>query len=59
VVNDDGTLGGRKDYEVANIEEKMPIHGNAICFLNFGGNGYCHAESLGEKRQGTSIMFQT
>jgi hypothetical protein len=43
VVNDDGTLGGRKDYEVANIEAKMRIHGSAIWFLNFGDNGDCYA----------------
>ncbi|MBW1780955.1 MAG: acyl-CoA dehydrogenase [Deltaproteobacteria bacterium] len=58
LVNDDGTLGRRNDYEVANIEEKMGIHGSATCLLNFGDHGNCYAELLGEERQGMKIMFQ-
>jgi len=58
LVNDDGSLGRRNDYEVAKIEEKMGIHGSATCLLNFGDHGDCYAELLGEERQGMKIMFQ-
>ncbi|MCF8083143.1 MAG: acyl-CoA dehydrogenase [Deltaproteobacteria bacterium] len=58
LVNEDGSLGRRNDYEVAKIEEKMGIHGSATCLLNFGDNGDCYAELLGEERQGMKIMFQ-
>jgi hypothetical protein len=58
LVNEDGSLGRRNDYEIANIEEKMGIHGSATCLINFGDNGDCYAELLGEERQGMKIMFQ-
>ncbi len=58
LVNGDGTLGKRNDYEIANIEEKMGIHGSATCLINFGDNNDCYAELLGEERQGMKIMFQ-
>ncbi|HHO76532.1 MAG TPA: acyl-CoA dehydrogenase, partial [Deltaproteobacteria bacterium] len=58
LVNGDGSLGRRNDYEIANIEEKMGIHGSATCLINFGDNNECYAELLGEERQGMKIMFQ-
>ncbi len=58
LVNDDGTLGKRNDYSIGKIEEKMGIHGSATCLVNLGDNGECHAELLGEERQGMKIMFQ-
>ncbi len=58
LVNGDGSLGKRNDYEIANIEEKMGIHGSATCLINFGDNNECYAELLGEERQGMKIMFQ-
>ncbi|MEA3470573.1 MAG: acyl-CoA dehydrogenase [Thermodesulfobacteriota bacterium] len=58
IVNDDGTLGKRNDYEIANIEEKMGIHGSSTCLINFGDNNECYAELLGEERQGMKVMFQ-
>jgi len=58
LVNDDGSLGKRNDFEVAKIEEKMGIHGSSTCLLNFGDNGECYAELLGEEQQGMKIMFQ-
>ena len=36
----------------------MGIHGSATCLMNFGDNGNCYAELLGEERQGMKIMFQ-
>jgi len=58
LVNDDGSLGRRNDYEIANIEEKMGIHGSATCVMNFGDNDDCYAELLGEEREGMKVMFQ-
>jgi hypothetical protein len=58
LVNEDGSLGRRNDYEIAKIEEKMGIHGSATCAMNFGDNGDCYAELLGEEMQGMKIMFQ-
>jgi len=58
LVNEDGTLGRRNDYEIAKIEEKMGIHGSATCLINFGDNNECYAELLGQERDGMKIMFQ-
>lgn len=58
LVNDDGSLGRRNDFEIAKIEEKMGIHGSATCAMNFGDNGACYAELLGEEMEGMKIMFQ-
>ena len=58
LVNEDGSLGKRNDYEIANIEHKMGIKGSATCLINFGDNNECYAELLGEERQGMKIMFQ-
>jgi len=58
LVNDDGSLGRRNDYEISKIEEKLGIHGSATCLINFGDNDDCYAELLGEERQGMKIMFQ-
>ncbi len=58
LVNDDGSLGRRNDYEIANIEHKMGIRGSATCLINFGDNNNCYAELLGDEREGMKIMFQ-
>ncbi len=58
LVNDDGTLGRRNDYAIGGIEHKMGLHGSSTCVINFGDNGDCYAELLGEERQGMKIMFQ-
>ncbi len=52
MVNYGGTPGGRNDYEVDNMEEKMSVHGSGIRLLNSGDNGDCYAEFPGEKGQG-------
>lgn len=58
LVNEDGSLGRRNDYTISGIEHKMGIKGSATCSVNFGDNGDCYAELLGEERQGMKIMFQ-
>ena len=54
LVKEDGTLGGRNGVSVGNIEEKMGIHGNATCVMNYdGATGYL----LGELHKGMRNMF--
>lgn len=57
IVQEDGSLGRRNDYEITKIEEKMGIHGSATCAMTFGENGECYAELLGEEMEGMKIMF--
>jgi alkylation response protein AidB-like acyl-CoA dehydrogenase len=57
LVNKDGTLGRRNDFEIGKIEEKLGIHGSSTCLINFGDNGECYAELLGNEREGMKIMF--
>jgi hypothetical protein len=58
LVNEDGSLGRRNDYQVLKIEEKMGIHGSATCQVNFGDNNACYGELLGGEREGMKIMFE-
>ncbi len=54
VVKEDGTLGDRNGVAVGKIEEKMGIHGNATCVMNYdGATGYL----LGELHKGMRAMF--
>ena len=54
LVKEDGTLGERNGVSVGNIEEKMGIHGNATCVMNYdGATGYL----LGELHKGMRNMF--
>jgi len=57
-VNDDGTIGESNDVKTGNVEHKMGIRGSATCTLNFGDEGKCIGELLGNERQGMRIMFQ-
>ncbi|OWU85063.1 acyl-CoA dehydrogenase [Oceanicola sp. 22II-s10i] len=54
LVDDDGNIGARNGVAVGNIEEKMGIHGNATCVMNYdGAEGYL----LGEEHKGMRAMF--
>ncbi|MDW4548418.1 acyl-CoA dehydrogenase C-terminal domain-containing protein [Defluviimonas sp. D31] len=54
LVNEDGSLGARNGVSVGKIEEKMGIHGNATCVMNYDGAvGYL----LGDLHRGMSAMF--
>ena len=54
MVDDDGNLGARNDVSVGKIEEKMGIHGNSTCVMNYdGATGYL----LGEAHKGMRAMF--
>ncbi len=54
MVNEDGSLGARNGVSVGNIEEKMGIHGNSTCVMNYDeATGYL----LGEEHKGMRAMF--
>ncbi len=54
MVNDDGSLGERNGVSVGNIEEKMGIHGNSTCVMNYDeATGYL----LGTEHKGMRAMF--
>ncbi len=54
MVNADGTLGPRNAVNVGKIEEKMGIHGNATCVMDYdGATGYL----VGELHKGMRAMF--
>ncbi|WP_323010362.1 acyl-CoA dehydrogenase C-terminal domain-containing protein [Paracoccus sp. (in: a-proteobacteria)] len=54
LVNEDGSLGPRNNLSVGNLEEKMGIHGNATCVMNYdGAKGWL----LGEAHKGMRAMF--
>jgi alkylation response protein AidB-like acyl-CoA dehydrogenase len=57
-VNDDGTLSEFNDVAVGALEHKMGINGSPTCALNFGEEGLCKGELLGEENRGLSHMFQ-
>ncbi len=53
-VNDDGSLGERNTVSCGSIEEKMGIHANSTCVMNFDdATGYL----LGEENKGLKAMF--
>ncbi|MFN3664098.1 acyl-CoA dehydrogenase C-terminal domain-containing protein [Yoonia sp.] len=54
MVNDDGSLGTRNGVSVGKIEEKMGIHGNSTCVMNYDeATGFL----IGEEHKGMRAMF--
>ena len=54
LVNPDGSLGDRNAVSCGSIEEKMGIHGNSTCVMNYDGAvGYL----IGEEHKGLRTMF--
>jgi alkylation response protein AidB-like acyl-CoA dehydrogenase len=54
LVGDDGSLGARNAVVCGGIEEKMGIHGNATCTMNYdGATGWL----IGEENKGLAAMF--
>ncbi len=54
LVNEDGSLGDRNALSVGKLEEKMGIHGNATCVMNYdGATGFL----LGPENGGLRAMF--
>ena len=54
MVNNDGSLGARNAVSCGSIEEKMGIHGNSTCVMNYdGATGWL----IGEENRGLNAMF--
>ncbi len=54
LVNADGSAGARNGVTCGSIEEKMGIHGNATCVMNYdGATGFL----IGEENRGINAMF--
>ncbi len=54
IVNEDGSLGEKNAVSCGKIEEKMGIHGNSTCVMNYdGAKGWL----LGEEHKGMRAMF--
>ncbi len=54
LINADGSLGARNGVTCGSIEEKMGIHGNATCVMNYDeATGYL----IGEENRGINAMF--
>ena len=54
MVNEDGSLGQRNGVNVGNLEEKMGIHGNPTCVMNYDeATGFL----LGDMHKGMRAMF--
>ena len=54
MVKEDGSLGDRNGVACGKIEDKMGIHGNSTCVMNYdGATGYL----LGQEHKGMRAMF--
>src|SRR6056297_249231 len=54
IVGEDGSLGDRNEATCGGLEEKMGIHGNATCVMNYdGATGWL----VGEEHKGMRTMF--
>jgi alkylation response protein AidB-like acyl-CoA dehydrogenase len=54
LVKNDGSLGARNAVNCGSIEEKMGIHGNSTCVMNYdGATGWL----IGEENRGLNAMF--
>lgn len=54
LIDEDGSLGERNGVVCGSIEEKMGIHGNSTCLLNYdGAKGWL----VGEENKGLAAMF--
>lgn len=54
MVNDDGSLGQRNSLSVGKVEEKMGIHGNSTCVMNYDeATGFL----VGDEHKGMRAMF--
>ncbi|HEY2757330.1 MAG TPA: acyl-CoA dehydrogenase C-terminal domain-containing protein, partial [Pseudolabrys sp.] len=54
MVDGDGVLGARNGVSCGSIEEKMGIHGNSTCVMNYdGATGWL----IGEENRGLNAMF--
>ncbi|BBK41750.1 acyl-CoA dehydrogenase [Allostella vacuolata] len=57
-LGDDGAPGARNDVALAGLIHKMGWRGTTSTMLNFGENGACVAELVGQPGRGLAQMFQ-
>jgi butyryl-CoA dehydrogenase len=57
LVNGDATLGPRNDVVTTGLIHKMGYRGTTSTMLNFGEQGGCIGELVGEPHQGLAYMF--
>lgn len=54
ILDEDGNAGTRNTLQCGGLEEKMGIHGNATCVMNYdGAKGWL----VGEENKGLKVMF--
>ena len=54
LVKEDGSLGAHNNLSVGKLEDKMGIHGNSTCVMNYdGATGFL----IGEQHKGMRAMF--
>ncbi len=58
LVGEDGTPGARNGVSLAGLNHKMGYRGTTNTLLNFGEDGPCRGELLGEAHHGLAYMFQ-
>lgn len=56
-INEDGSIGESNDVVCGGIEHKMGLHGSPTCVMNFGDNGRCRGQLIGEENKGIVYMF--
>jgi alkylation response protein AidB-like acyl-CoA dehydrogenase len=54
---DDGSVGARNGIALTGLNHKMGYRGTVNCLLDFGGDGDCIGELVGEPNQGMRAMF--
>ncbi|HWL85907.1 MAG TPA: acyl-CoA dehydrogenase, partial [Polyangiaceae bacterium] len=57
-VGDGGVLGAKNDVALAGLIHKMGYRGTTSTMLNFGENGACIGELVGQPHHGLAYMFQ-
>jgi alkylation response protein AidB-like acyl-CoA dehydrogenase len=58
-INPDGSLGEPNDVRTISIEKKLGLNGSPTCHLNFGEEGNCIGELVGEENRGLAVFFTT
>jgi alkylation response protein AidB-like acyl-CoA dehydrogenase len=54
LIKDDGSIGAHNAVTCGSIEEKMGIHGNSTCVMNYDG---ATGSLIGEENRGLNAMF--
>jgi alkylation response protein AidB-like acyl-CoA dehydrogenase len=57
LVAEDGSLGERNDLICSGLEHKLGIHASPTCVMNYGDNGRCIGELVGQENEGLRAMF--